>query len=739
MASKYSCHERDESNVSYAKVHTLSSTENESDVYKATDRPDPGYNHILDLIKETGEKNHNMTAVIENAHGKRNESYTYRTLLNKINGFSSILNSHDGGVPEKIYDEKENDGKFKLLGIYGNNSMNWLVADMAAMNSGVTTLVMHSRFSIDEVIDILNESKLEWLCLDLKHAQVIVDRIQDLPHLKKLIILDHVPIDDPKKSKELDKTSNSEKKSLKGSQKLNEPSTSNSEEMEYKELIEKDKQNLYDTYMTVSQAGKERNIEIQSMDYMIKKYGKNITDENHQNKSPNFISTIIYTSGTSGKPKGVMLSNKNIHNAVTATDNSNIHDFFSTKVHLSYLPLSHVFERIVMYFCMSRGVSVNIFSNNIKYFSKDLMGSEASIIVGVPKIFNKLYTDIQTEISKLPATKRYLLKKALEIRRSNKHSKLDHMVEAVTGISKQIRNKINPALRALVNGGGKLSEDVERELSLLLDVDIYQGFGMTETAGPIFMQQPNDKNINTVGGPSIQPIEYKVTTWETYDAGSKPPKGELLIKSDQLFRGYFLKDNLTKDSYTSDDYYKTGDVVQINQNGSITFLDRSKGLLKLSQGEYIETETLNNLYTMIPYINYCIAYADDTMDGPLAILSINKELLGDHLNKAGILKKLNITKEEFMEKVSDEDLNKKEYLDYVKKDMLETYNKTNLSRHNLINDVYITTGVWDTSNYLTPTYKVKRFKLIKDYDFFLQKVKSKYLEKLKGQPAPAKN
>ncbi|KEG03309.1 hypothetical protein YYE_02243, partial [Plasmodium vinckei vinckei] len=163
VPSKYKCQDKKEGAISYTKVHISSSNENESDVYKALDKPDPGYKYIFDLIMEAPQKKLNMPAVIENAYGKRAETYTYKMLIDKVNAFSSVLDSYDGGVPEKSYDEKENDGKFKILGIYGNNSLNWLVADMAAMNTGVTTLVMHSRFSIDEVIEILNESKLEWL------------------------------------------------------------------------------------------------------------------------------------------------------------------------------------------------------------------------------------------------------------------------------------------------------------------------------------------------------------------------------------------------------------------------------------------------------------------------------------------------------------------------------------------------------------------------------------------------
>ncbi|SCL83038.1 acyl-CoA synthetase, putative [Plasmodium chabaudi adami] len=737
VPSKYQCQDKKEGAISYAKVHISSSNENESDSYKSLDKPDLGYKHIIDLIMDVPQAKLNTPAIIENAHGKRAETYTFKTLIDKVNAFSSVLESYDGGIPEKLYNEKENDGKFKMLGIYGNNSLNWIVADMASMKSGVTSLVIHSRFSIDEVIDILNESKLEWLCLDLNNAKVIVEKIKNLPNLKKLIILDHIPMNDPKKQKELNK--NNEKKSLKGSCKMKKlPSTA--EEIEYKELLEKDKQNLYDTYMKVEQDAKKHNIEIHSMEYAMEKLAQHGTAKKKQNKSPNFISTIIYTSGTSGQPKGVMLSNKNIYNTIISGINLNVQGIFSANIHFSYLPMSHIFERSIMYGCVIEKYPLNIFSNDFDYFKDDLLGSEASVIIGVPKVLNRIYSAIQTELEKLPPVKKFIVKKTLNIRRSHRHGKLDRLVESITGISKKIRNKINPLLKAFVSGSGKLSSDVESELSLLLDIDIYQGFGMTETAGPIFVQNFDDKSIDTVGGPCAKAVEYKVSTWETYDAKSKPPKGELLIKSDQIFRGYFLKEDLTKSSFTKDNYFKTGDVVQINQNGSITFLDRSKGLLKLSQGEYIETETLNNLYSMVPYINYCVAYADDTMDGPMAILSVDKNLFSQHLENDGMLKKLNITKKEFMDKVLDEEVNtKKEYVDYIKKDMLEAYNKTNLSRYNLINDIYITMGIWDTSNYLTPTFKVKRFKLINDYDSYFEQVKYKYKEKLKGQKSPVKN
>ncbi|SOV20400.1 acyl-CoA synthetase, putative [Plasmodium sp. gorilla clade G2] len=111
----------------------------------------------------------------------------------KVLSFSNSLNKYEGiNIPERTYNEEMNNGKFRLLGLYGSNSINWLITDLGAMISGVTTLVMHSNFSIDVIVNILNETKLEGLCLDFDLVEVFLRRINELPYLKNLIILDTV-------------------------------------------------------------------------------------------------------------------------------------------------------------------------------------------------------------------------------------------------------------------------------------------------------------------------------------------------------------------------------------------------------------------------------------------------------------------------------------------------------------------------------------------------------------------
>ncbi|GAW79459.1 ATP-dependent acyl-CoA synthetase [Plasmodium gonderi] len=719
---------------SYSQVREKSVQESESDVYIGRD--DVGnavthkYTHMFPLLLEKARSFSNQVAVSEMENCKVKNKITYGELFDQVLSVSHYLNTLDGGIPIKNYDEECNKGNFKLLGIYGSNSTNWIVADLAALASDTTSLVMHSKFSIEEVCEILNESKLEWLCTDLELVDVLLERREQLPHLKKLIILDTINESTNRQNK-VERPNVSEKTNEKQSNNARGVEATNSGikkgEKETNEGKEEEKHQLYKKLMIKS---KKLGLTMHKIDdFKNKKVGDNIK----LNNDPEHIYTIVNTSGTSGKPKGVMLSNRSLYYTLIPVSDHSLFRFYKPGIHFSYLPLSHIYERSIVFLSLYRGMEVRIWGKDINMFAKDLCNSDANIIVGVPKVFNRLYTKIMGEIANLPPLKRFVVKTVLAMRRKNNYSGLSKFLESVTQISKKIRDKMNPSLEAFLSAGGKISPNVERDLSVLLDVNFYQGYGLTETSGPIIAQHNLDTSTNNIGGPVSNHVQYKVVTWENYEAKGKKPRGELLLKADQLFSGYFQKKDQTKSSFTDDNFYKTGDVVQINNNGSITFLDRSKGLVKLSQGEYIETEMLNNLYSDIDFMAYCVVYGDDSMDGPLAIINIDKEIFAKSLERDGILKEQNMTVEDFMKTITDEKLNQEVYVKYVREKMSEIYKKTNLNRYNDISDIYLTCKIWDTSNYLTPTLKVRRFYVFKDFDFYIQKIKKKYADKLKAK------
>ncbi|SOV20401.1 acyl-CoA synthetase, putative [Plasmodium sp. gorilla clade G2] len=423
------------------------------------------------------------------------------------------------------------------------------------------------------------------------------------------------------------------------------------------------------------------------------------------NEDHNFVTSIVYTSVTSGKPKGDMLSNKNLYNQLYSIYNHSIKETYSLQYHLSYLPMSHVFERTFAYGIQLCGGTLNIWSKDVNYFSKDIFNTKYLILGGVPKVFSRIYTNIMTEINNLSPFKRYIIKSVISLRKSNKNKWLDKFLENVFHISSKIKEKINPNLEIILNGGGKLSAEVTLELCTLLNINYCQGYGLTESSGAIFGNHAEDSNFESIGGSVAPNTKYKVRTWDKYKATDPLPKGELLVKSDSIFKGYFLEEEDTKRAFTHDGYLITGDVVKINKNGSLIFLDRSKGLVKLSQGEYIETDLLNNLYSHICFINNCVVYGDDSMDGPLAIISIDKCLFFTSLKDDNMFERIGVNEKNYLHKLTDDNINNNIFVDYVKEKMMDVYKETHLNKYNVINNIYLTTKTWDTNNYLTPTYK----------------------------------
>ncbi|SCQ12632.1 acyl-CoA synthetase [Plasmodium gaboni] len=731
----YFCENTSEYN-GYSEICEKAANGNESSVYCMKDHRIESskyvYKHMMRMIFEKHTLNNNKVAFIEHECGEPQNYLTYGEFLRKVSSFSNSLNKCEIiNIPEKIYNEEMNSGKFKLLGLYGSNSINWLVTDFGAMLSGVTTLVMHSKFSIDVIVDILNETKLEWLCLDLELVEGLLTRINELPHLKNIIILDTVA----KQGMINSINENGEKKcNLKIQGNINNINYKKGNELSKRvgdvnlSPIQYDKEKL-EKFKALKEKFHHCVEKILLLDDIINSENTNFKIKN---EDPNFVTSIVYTSGSSGKPKGAMLSNKNLYNQIYSLCNHSVRKTYNLQYHLSYLPISHVFERTIAYSIILLGGTVHIWSKNLNYFSKDIFNSKSSIMTGVPKVFSRIYTNIISEINNLSPIKRRIIKKIISLRKCNKNVCLGNFLDNVFNVSRKIKEKVNPNLQIILNGGGKLSPDVANELCTLLNIKYCQGYGLTETCGAIFGKHVEDSNFECIGGPTSPNTKYKVRSWETYKATDTLPKGELLVKSDSIFKGYFLEKEDTKRAFTHDGYFITGDVVQINKNGSLTFLDRSKGLVKLSQGEYIETDLLNNLYSQICFINNCVVYADDSMDGPLAIISIDKCLFFKSLKDDNMLERIGVNEKNYLHKLTDDNINNDILVDYVKEKMMEVYKETNLNRYNIINNIYLTSKTWDTNNYLTPTLKVKRFSVFKDYAFFIDEVKNIYKDKLKG-------
>ncbi len=313
--------------------------------------------------------------------------------------------------------------------------------------------------------------------------------------------------------------------------------------------------------------------------------------------------TLIYTSGTSGRPKGVCITHKQVMSSVSEVyPLLGITDEDST---LTFLPFSHVLGRIELwghYFC---GYCIG-YAQSIERIKRNLLVVQPTVIVGVPRIFEKMYFGIlaQVEISKL---KRFIFNKALEIGESVINFRAQKSTPPMTLglrsllahnlVFKNIQQKLGGRLRFAVSGGAPLDPQISHFFEKC-GVSILEGYGLTETTGPIFVNTLFEMKSGTVGQ-AIGDVKVKFAE-----------DGEILIKSDKVMKSYYLNDEATREVFDEEGYFKTGDIGELDSNGYLKITDRKKDLIKTAGGKFVAPQKIQNLFATQPLISHVHVHGD---------------------------------------------------------------------------------------------------------------------------------
>lgn len=350
-----------------------------------------------------------------------------------------------------------------------------------------------------------------------------------------------------------------------------------------------------------------------------KEFLKNELKTIKESIKPSDMVTIIYTSGTTGNSKGVMLSHQNlISNAVTT---STAHDFGIGYKSLSFLPLCHVYERMLNYHFQYKGTSVYYVENmgTVAEMMKEIKPQLAST---VPRLLEKIYDNIISKGKNLPWVKKQIFFWAVDLglkyrlKGNSKFYKFRLKIARKLIFSKW-KEALGGELRILISGGAALQSRLER-IFWAADIAVLQGYGLTETS-PVIAVNPfrlSDIKFETVG-PVIDGVSVKIDD-----------DGEILCKGPNVMMGYFKAPDLTAEIIDNDGWLHTGDIGHIEDGRFLRITDRKKEMFKLSAGKYIAPQVIENKLKESFFIEQAMVIGENEKFAS-ALLSPNFSFLHD--------------------------------------------------------------------------------------------------------------
>ncbi|WP_273835739.1 long-chain fatty acid--CoA ligase [Halococcus sp. PRR34] len=340
-------------------------------------------------------------------------------------------------------------------------------------------------------------------------------------------------------------------------------------------------------------------------------------------RAPDDLASLIYTSGTTGQPKGVQLTHRNFKSNVDQVyrrfgprpDKGDTPAIDTDSEAISFLPLAHVFERLSGHFLMFAAGATVGYAESPDTLQEDFGLLQPTTGASVPRVYEKLYDAIRDQAAE-SAVRERIFEWAVEIGRTYqtadspgiglraKRAVADRLVFG------QVREALGGNVEFLISGGGSLSPDLA-ELFHGMGVPILEGYGLTETAPVVSVNPPEEPEVGTIG-PPVHDEEVRIDSTVVADdlaAKSGGEVGELLVRGPNVTDGYWNRPEETEDAF-SEGWFRTGDVVEQQPDGYITFRERSKQLLVLSTGKNVAPGPIEDSFAQHSAVEQCMAVGD---------------------------------------------------------------------------------------------------------------------------------
>uniref|UniRef100_A0AAR2L960 Long-chain-fatty-acid--CoA ligase n=1 Tax=Pygocentrus nattereri TaxID=42514 RepID=A0AAR2L960_PYGNA len=427
---------------------------------------------------------------------------------------------------------------------------------------------------------------------------------------------------------------------------------------------------------------------------------------------PEDLSIVCFTSGTTGDPKGAMLTHENVI-ADAASFVKSFESAFTplpTDVSISFLPLAHMFERVVQTVLYGAGGRVGFFQGDIRLLPDDMKTLQPTVFPVVPRLLNRVYDRVQSGAQ--TPFKKWLLNFAIE----RKHAEVKQGIIRNDSIwDKFIFHKVQESLggrvRVMVTGAAPISPSVLSFLRACLGCQIFEAYGQTECTAGCTISLPGDWTAGHVGVP-VPCNVVKLVDVEEMNYFASNNEGEVCIKGKNVFIGYLNDPERTAEALDQDGWLHTGDIGKWLPSGVLKIIDRKKNIFKLAQGEYIAPEKIENVYVRSALVAQVFVHGDSLQSCLVGIVVPDPEVLPGFAEKLGVTGTM-------------EDLCKNEKIKKaIISDLIKLGHEAGLKSFEQVKDLYLHPEQFTVENgFLTPTLKAKRAELSK---FFKYQIDSLY-------------
>jgi len=317
------------------------------------------------------------------------------------------------------------------------------------------------------------------------------------------------------------------------------------------------------------------------------------------------LALLIYTSGTTGPPKGVMLSHGNILWVYEAM--ARALDINDTDQNLSYLPYAHVYERIGgIYFSIFRGLPIAI-AEGLDKLTQNIAEIRPTILLGAPRVYEKIHAGLMRNVEAMPAWQKFLFHWAMKVGEAASPYKLSgepmplglKLKNALAGalIFNKIKDRFGGRIRFMVSAAAPIAPELIRFFHAL-DILILEGYGLSESSAPSHVNRPGEIKFGTVGRP-LPGVEQKIAE-----------DGEILLRGGNIFKGYFKREEDTREALDAEGWFHTGDIGEIDADGYLKITDRKKDLIITAGGKNIGPQNIENLMKTDRFISEFLCYGD---------------------------------------------------------------------------------------------------------------------------------